>query len=79
MIQVAIPLNTVFPAPAFPPVKIFWHLPGVHDQEVIRWAPSDPGFESSSAEKTVADLLRLQRRLGRVVMSSLVIMPSSVR
>ena len=31
MIQVAIPLDTAFPAPAFPPVEAFWYLPGVYD------------------------------------------------
>lgn len=67
VIQVAIPINATFPALAFPPVEVFWYPPGVYDSSVIRWAQAEPGFETYSAEKTIADLLRLERRLGRDV------------
>jgi len=67
VIQVAIPLNAAFPALAFPPVQVFWYPPGIYDHGVIRWTPSELGFETYSAEKTIADLLRLERRLGRDV------------
>lgn len=67
VIQVAIPINAAFPALAFPPVEVFWYPLGVYDQGVIRWTQSQPGFETYSVEKTIADLLRLERRLGRDV------------
>ena len=67
VIQVAIPVNAVFPRLAFPPVEVFWYPPGVYDHGVIRWTSSEPGFETYSAEKTIADLLRLERRLGQDV------------
>lgn len=64
-IQVAIPSNRTFPALSFPPVQVFWFPPQVYAAGLQHWQEADIRFPVYSPEKTIADLLRLERRLGR--------------
>lgn len=64
-LQVAIPSNRTFPDLAFPPVQVFWFPPEVYAAGVQDWQEAEVSFPVYSPEKTIADLLRLERRLGR--------------
>jgi hypothetical protein len=63
-LQVAIPADRSFPALPFPPVEVFWYPPAVYAAGLLTWS-SRPALVTYTAEKTLADLLRLERRLGR--------------
>lgn len=63
-VQVAIPANRTFPELPYPPVQVYWYPPHVYDTGTVRWGDL-PAFTTYSAEKTLADLLRLNRKLGR--------------
>ncbi|GAA4013119.1 hypothetical protein GCM10022631_26000 [Deinococcus rubellus] len=64
-LQLTIPSNRAFPDLAFPPVQVFWFPPEVHAAGVQDWQEAEVSFPVYPPEKTIADLLRLEWRLGR--------------
>ena len=66
-LQVAIPSNRTFPELLSPPVQVFWFPPEIHAAGMQDWSAAPLRFPVYSPEKTIADLLRLERRLGRDV------------
>lgn len=66
-VQLAVPLNRSVPELAWPPLQVFWYPPEIYEAGLIRWDEGGASFISYSPEKTLADLLRLERRLGRDV------------
>lgn len=64
-IQVAIPANRTMPGLTYPPVQVYWYPPEVYEAGTATLGTPPLTFTTYSAEKTLADLLRLSGKLGR--------------
>lgn len=64
-IQVAIPANRTMPDLTYPPVEVYWYPPQVYEAGTFTLGQPPATFTTYSPEKTLADLLRMSRKLGR--------------